>query len=114
MTTLKNITPGDRSWTFADGSTRSVVILDTVAIGRGVYKPGWRWSEHVGAYTGKESAHHIGYVVSGRFGFRDASGTEGEIGPGEACEIGPGHDAWVIGDEPCVALDVECAKIDTA
>jgi len=36
---------------------------------------------------------------------QDASGTRQEIGPGEAFEVTPGHDAWVVGDVPCIALD---------
>jgi hypothetical protein len=32
-------------------------------------------------------------------------GTEGDIGPGDVASIEPGHDAWVDGDEPCVAVD---------
>ncbi|MEU8800381.1 hypothetical protein [Spirillospora sp. NPDC048819] len=32
-------------------------------------------------------------------------GSEGEVGPGDVFVVAPGHDAWVIGDEPCVALD---------
>jgi mannose-6-phosphate isomerase-like protein (cupin superfamily) len=48
---------------------------------------------------------HTGYVVSGHQGVRIADGTEVELGPGDAFVIGPGHDAWVIGDEPCVTLD---------
>jgi hypothetical protein len=32
-------------------------------------------------------------------------GTEGEIGPGDAAHIAPGHDAWTVGDEACVAVD---------
>lgn len=35
-----------------------------------------------------------------------ADGTEVDLGPGDAFEVGPGHDAWVKGDEVCVALDV--------
>jgi uncharacterized cupin superfamily protein len=32
-------------------------------------------------------------------------GTEAEIGPGDAAVVEPGHDAWVVGDEPCVTID---------
>jgi hypothetical protein len=34
-----------------------------------------------------------------------ADGSEGEIGPGDVASIEPGHDAWVVGDETCVAVD---------
>jgi len=107
---VKNLSHGDNSRTFLDGSTRSVVILQTVAIGRGEYRPGWRWSEHAGIQTGKPSAAHVGYILSGRMTIRTACGTEVTAGPGEAFEVGPGHDAWVAGDEPCIALDFEPVK----
>ena len=32
-------------------------------------------------------------------------GAETEIGPGEAVAIPPGHDAEVVGEEPCVFID---------
>ena len=32
-------------------------------------------------------------------------GSEGEIGPGDFAAIAPGHDAWTVGDEPCIAVD---------
>jgi len=32
-------------------------------------------------------------------------GTEGEFGTNSVARIEPGHDAWVIGDEPCIAVD---------
>jgi len=54
---------------------------------------------------GKDSENHIGYVISGRMMVKNLSGNEEEIEPGFAFEIGPGSDAWVIGDEPCIALD---------
>jgi uncharacterized protein (TIGR02246 family) len=34
-----------------------------------------------------------------------SDGRELELGPGDAHLVGPGHDAWVIGDEPCVTID---------
>ena len=53
---------------------------------------------------------HVGYVLSGRMAIRGAQGKEITVGPGEAFEVGPRHDAWVVGDEPCVALDFEHVK----
>src|SRR5215831_850103 len=103
----KSLSRADKSWTFLDGSTRTAVILDSVAIGRGEFHSGWRWSLHVGTQTGKDSAAHIGYVLSGQLAIRSSDGTEITVSPGEAFEIGPGHDAWVVGNETCVALDFQ-------
>ena len=91
--------------TFLDGSHRVHVLLGSAAIGLGTYLPGWRWSLHAGPQTGKPAENHIGYIVSGRMHVRAATGTEKDIGPGDAFEIGPGGDAWIIGEDPCVALD---------
>jgi quercetin dioxygenase-like cupin family protein len=102
---VKHLATPDASWTFLDDSERGAVQFDNVAIGRGEYKPGWRWSQHVGPISGKESEEHIGYVISGRLRVRDAEGNEADVGPGDAFVAAAGHDAWVIGDEPCVALD---------
>lgn len=96
---------GVRKFVFADGSERSVAELETVFIGKGTYLPGWRWSKDVGSVTGKQSERHVGYILSGTFGGYDDSGNEVEIHAGEAFEVGPNHDGWVVGDEPCVALD---------
>jgi len=96
--------PDDRR-TFLDQSERVAVRLGTVVVGRGVYRSGWRWSEHVRPLSGKDSTDHIGLVISGRMGVRAKDGTEVEVGPGDAFIVGPGHDAWVVGEEPCVALD---------
>ena len=96
---------GDNTRVFIDGSTRSHAVLRTAAIGIGTYRPGWRWSLHAGPQLGKDSENHIGYVISGRMMVKDSFGNEAEIKPGCAFEIAPGSDAWVIGDEPCIALD---------
>lgn len=103
----KSLDRADRSWTFLDGSKRSAVILSSVIIGRGEYLPGWRWSLHVGRQAGKDSAAHIGCVLAGQMAIRSVEGKEITVGPGEAFEVGPGHDAWVVGNERCLALDFE-------
>jgi hypothetical protein len=85
---------------------------DVVTIGGGevallTLQPNWRWSEHVKPAVGTEwcMAPHFQYVISGRIGARMADGTEFEAGPGEVVVLQPGHDGWVVGDEPAVAVD---------
>ena len=74
---------------------------------KGTFEPGWRWSEHVKpiAETDSCQAAHLGYVLSGRMHIVMDDGTEGEVGPGDAFSIPPGHDAWTVGDEACVLVD---------
>lgn len=101
----RNLLTADAPRVFADGSTRRSAGLRTAAIGYGEYRPGWKWSVHAGAQSGRPSQSHVGYILSGRMTIRDAGGVETRLGPGDAFEVGPGHDAWVEGDAPCVALD---------
>jgi mannose-6-phosphate isomerase-like protein (cupin superfamily) len=101
----KSLDRPDAVWTFLDASERGAVQFGGVTIGRGVYRPGWRWSEHVQPLSGKESEEHVGYVISGRMRVRSRDGAEVDVGPGEAFVAGPGHDAWVVGADACVALD---------
>ncbi|MET0740707.1 MAG: hypothetical protein ABWZ26_04040, partial [Candidatus Nanopelagicales bacterium] len=84
-----------------------LVELGELAIGRAVFEPGWRWSTHVKPIVGTESCqvHHIGYVVSGHLHVEMTDGASMEVKGGDAFEIPPGHDAWVIGDEPWVSID---------
>jgi hypothetical protein len=101
----KSLDSPDRTQVFLDGSERTVVRVGPATIGRGTYRPGWCWSEHVRPLAGKDSAAHIGYVLAGRMIVRTKAGTETEATAGDAFAVEPGHDAWVTGDEPCVALD---------
>jgi hypothetical protein len=76
-------------------------------VGKYTVQPGWRWSEHIKelAGTGLCEAPHFQYHVSGTLGVRMADETEFEVGPGEVSVLPPGHDAWVVGDEPVVVVD---------
>lgn len=102
---IKNTQCADSETTFLDGSLRKAVRLNSAAIGIGTYQPGWRWSLHAGAMTGKPSECHTGFIISGEMVVRDSSGNEYLIHAGEAFEVSENHDAWVVGDTPCVALD---------
>ncbi len=93
---------------FADRGRLEVVHLGDITIGRGTFEPGWRWSQHVKPLAGTDSCQtfHAGYVLSGRMRVAMEHGEEAELGAGEAFVIPPGHDAWTVGDEPCVLIDV--------
>jgi class 3 adenylate cyclase len=89
-----------------------VVEMDDHVVGLMVYEPGWRWSTSVKPIAGTAACqyHHVGYTVSGRLRVQMPDGTELEIGPEEIFEIPPGHDAWVVGDEPWVSVDFEAMR----
>lgn len=93
---------------FEDGKGRlELVNVDAGAVGRATFEPGWKWSEHVKpiAKTDNCLAAHAAYVVSGRMKVVMSDGQEEDYGPGDYMNVAPGHDAWVLGDEPCVVVD---------
>jgi hypothetical protein len=106
----RNMDQPDESRT-PDKTEVNVVKLGGNEVGRFTFQPGWRWSECVKPVVGTDScqASHLGYVVSGRIHVVHEDGTAGDVGPGEAYMIEPGHDAWVIGDEPFVGLEFKSA-----
>ncbi len=92
-----------------DGATGQLEMINTEGgvVGRATFLPGWRWSEHVKpiAKTDSCQAAHTGYFVSGRMKVVMDDGEDMEYGPGDFAVMGPGHDAWVVGDEACVVID---------
>jgi hypothetical protein len=102
----RNIDTGTKR-TFEHGDMHMVVLAGTTIV-RAVFNPGWRWSTDIKPQAGTESCQvaHAGIVLSGRLTVRMDDGTELEAGPGDAHVVSPGHDAWVVGDEPCVLIDV--------
>ena len=92
------------------------VTIETVTIGgldlaRETLEPGWKWSEHVKPVANTETCqkYHVKYFLSGRQMVLMEDGTELEFGPGDLAIIQPGHDAWVVGDEPNVLLELSGA-----
>jgi mannose-6-phosphate isomerase-like protein (cupin superfamily) len=95
-----------------DKTQLDVVRLDGFTIGRMILTPGWRWSECIKPVVGTDSCQisHVGYAVSGRLTIRLDDGTEQAIQAGQSYTIPPGHDAWVEGAEPFVAIEVMSAE----
>ena len=79
-----------------------------VTLGRASCEPGWRWSEHVGASLGQSSCQveHVGLVLSGQAAVRMDDGTERLLKQGDFFYVPPGHDSWVVGDEPYLSLHI--------
>ena len=102
---LKRFEDPDEVRTFEKGKFE-IVHLGAMTIGRASYEPGWRWSAHVGAASGQKSCQveHVGLVLSGRATAAMDDGRIIEMKAGDLFYIAPGHDSWVIGDEPFVSL----------
>jgi quercetin dioxygenase-like cupin family protein len=104
----KSFDTPDETRPFEDGSGKlELVNTDGGPVGRATFEPGWRWSTHVKPIAGTDScqAAHTGYFVSGRMKVVMDDGEEIEYGPGDFGHMEPGHDAWIVGDEPCVVID---------
>jgi hypothetical protein len=84
-----------------------VVHLAGSTAARSTFDPGWRWSTDIKPKVGTETcqAHHVGYCLSGALHVVTEEGHEFDLGPGDAYEILPGHDAWVTGDAHFVGLE---------
>ena len=86
----------------------ALVRVGAFDVGKAVLEPGWRWSVDVKPMVGTASceAHHLHVVLAGRFAARMDSGELYEFGPDDVVDLPPGHDTWVVGDEPVVLLDI--------
>jgi hypothetical protein len=94
------------------------ITIETVRVGsfdvkRLTAEPGWRWSESVGPALRKKTCpleHVVWVVIQGRFAVRMDDGVTEEFGLGDVGRIGPGHDAWVVGEETVIGIDLQTAS----
>ena len=109
--TRKNAQSPDETRTFPNGRV-DFVHLEGRTLARITLQPGWKWSNDVRPLEGTASCQsaHLQYVVSGRLSVRMDDGTRLELSPGDFCHVPPGHDAWVVGNEPFVAVDFGMVK----
>jgi hypothetical protein len=102
---LKRFDNADETREFEKGKFE-LINIGGMTIGRATYNAGWKWSAHVGKALGKKSCdvEHVGLVISGRAAVAMDDGRVIEMKAGDLFHISPGHDSWVIGDEPYVSL----------
>jgi hypothetical protein len=104
----KSFDKPDETRSFEHGRV-DVVHLAGSSAAQATFEPGWRWSNDVKPVAGTDScqAHHLGYALAGALHVVAGDGDEFDIGPGDAYEILPGHDAWVVGDDPFQGLEFQ-------
>ena len=93
--------------TFPKGKVE-LVKIGSDTFGRATFEPGWKWSTSVKSIAKTESCQmpHVNFHLSGRMMVVMDDGTQMEFGPGDISIVPPGHDAWVVGNEPVVAIDI--------
>ena len=103
----RNLSTPDETRTFPKGKLE-LVTVGGITFGRATLEPGWKWSECVKpiANTPSCQAPHTQYHVSGRLRVVMDDGSQAEFGPGDVSHLPPGHDAWVVGNEPVVIVDI--------
>jgi len=104
----KNMNRPDEVRSFDKGKLELVKIGGTT-VGRGIFQPGWKWSESVKplAKTKSCEAPHFQYHVSGTLRVKMDDGTEVDLKAGDVSLLPNGHDAWVVGNEPAVVVDFQ-------
>jgi hypothetical protein len=103
----KSFLKPDEVRTFEKGKVE-LVTIGTITFGRATFQPGWKWSVSVKPLVNTKSceAPHLQYHVSGRLHVVMDDGSEDEFVPGDVSLLPPGHDGWVVGDEPVVVIDI--------
>jgi len=78
-------------------------------IKRVIYQPGFRWSTHMKDQVGTEFCMHahVGFIARGRIGVKYADGSTVEFSAPQVVAVEPGHDGWVVGNEPAVLIEVD-------
>lgn len=86
-----------------------LVKVGGALVGKATLEPGWRWSESVKpiAKTDSCQAAHFQYHIAGVLRVRMDDGTELDCKAGDVSVLPPGHDAWVVGDEPVILVDFQ-------
>ena len=107
----KNLSRPDETRRFDKGRVEVVTVND-VTFGRATLEPGWKWSACVKPLVQTQSceAAHLQYHVSGRLHVVMDDGSELEFGPGDVSYVPPGHEAWVVGNEPVVVIDISVMR----
>lgn len=108
----KSFNSPDETRTPSSKTKVDVIKINGGELHHATFQSGWKWSVDIKPVAGTDSCqvHHILYGISGQLKTVLNDGTEMDLNPGEVIDIPPGHDGWVVGDEPFVGVDVAGLK----
>jgi len=111
---VKNVTASAEVRKF-DHAKIELVTIGGGTVARFALQKGWKWSTDIKPIVKTEwcEASHLQYVISGKYRVRMKDGTEFDIGPGDVASVPPGHDAWVVGDEPATGIEFVGGRVAT-
>src|SRR6516225_1894539 len=96
------------------------VVMDIASVGecrvkRVIYPAGFRWSKHMKPLVNTDVCMHahVGFLAHGEIHMEFPDGCVLEFRAPQVVAIEPGHDGWVVGDQPAVLIEFDFAG-DTA
>jgi hypothetical protein len=96
----------DNERDFPNGHSAFVDVGDST-VARTTMQPGWKWSKDIKPIVKTESCQmlHTGVALAGHLRVEHTDGSTADLKEGDAYIVEPGHDAWVVGDQPFTSLD---------
>ncbi|MCB2377289.1 hypothetical protein LGH70_06825 [Hymenobacter sp. BT635] len=91
------------------GVTVDVVRTGAARVKRIVYPVGFRWSQNLKAIMGTPLCMHahVGFLAQGQISIQYADGVLETFVAPQAVAIEPGHDGWVVGEEPAILIEFD-------
>ena len=90
------------------------VEVDVVPVGncrvkREVYPVGFRWSKNMKPQVGTDYCMHahVGFLAQGEIHMEFSDGCVQEYRAPQVLSIEPGHDGWVVGNEPAIVIEFD-------
>ena len=90
-----------------DKAEFDLVSVNDYSVARLILGPGWRWSDYIRPFEKTDLCqhHHLGFCISGVMEVETIEGLRSTIHANDTYAIPPGHDEWVVGSEPFVAVE---------
>jgi hypothetical protein len=86
---------------------KETVGLQGVSVTRVTFGVGAKWSNDLKEYAGTNSCQlpHVALVLSGTLRVVMDDGSQQDFSKNDVMLLPPGHDAWSVGNEPCVFVE---------
>jgi hypothetical protein len=86
---------------------KATVELNGVSVTRVTFDVGAKWSNDLKGYAGTQSCElpHVAIVLSGTLHVVMDDGSAEDFAKNDVMLLPPGHDAWTVGNEPCVFVE---------